>query len=97
MEFLSTLPSLFVSLCFLECVMSAVVLLLFGFDKLRAKSGGWRVPEKTLLWMTFFFGGIGGALGMYLFRHKTKHAKFKILVPLFCILQIAGIIASYIL
>lgn len=94
MEFLSSLPSLFVSLCFLEAVMSVVAFLLFGFDKIRAKTELWRVPEKTLLGASFFFGGIGALLGMRVFRHKTKHTKFRILVPLFAILQTVGITAT---
>ena len=94
MEFLSSLPSLFVSLCFFEIVMSLASLTLFGLDKLRARGGGWRVPETTLLLFSFLFGGIGGVLGMHLFRHKTKHTKFQICVPSFAILQIACIIAT---
>ncbi len=62
---------------------------LYGIDKLKAKKGAWRIPESTLLLVAFLGGSLGALLGMELFRHKTKHAKFKILVPLFLVLHIA--------
>ena len=62
---------------------------LYGLDKWKAKRGAWRVPEATLLLVAFLGGSAGALLGMELFRHKTKHWKFKILVPLFLILHIA--------
>jgi len=46
--------------------------LLFGYDKFLARRGGWRIPEKSLLGLTLFGGGIGGLAGMLLFRHKTR-------------------------
>ena len=62
---------------------------LYGIDKLKAKRGAWRIPEATLLLVAFLGGSLGAFLGMELFRHKTKHAKFKVLVPLFLVLHIA--------
>ena len=61
---------------------------LYGIDKLKAKAGAWRISEATLL-LAALLGPVGAMLGMELFRHKTKHAKFKILVPLFLVLYIA--------
>ncbi len=61
---------------------------LYGIDKLKAKAGAWRISEATLL-LAALLGPVGAMLGMELFRHKTKHAKFKILVPLFLVLHIA--------
>ncbi len=46
--------------------------LLFGYDKFQAKRGGWRIPEKVLLGLSLFGGGIGGLAGMLVFRHKTR-------------------------
>ena len=73
-------------------ILAAVNLLafaLYGVDKVKAKKGAWRIPEATLLLVAFLGGSLGALLGMELFRHKTKHAKFKVLVPLFLILHIA--------
>ena len=38
------------------------------------------------------FGGLGGTLGMFAFRHKTKHWYFRVFFPVLMILQ-TGIIA----
>ena len=61
-----------------------------GIDKLKAKKNKWRIPEGTLLLFCFLGGGVGGLLGMSLFRHKTKHLKFQILVPLSLLLWLAA-------
>ena len=62
---------------------------LMGVDKQRAKNHAWRISERTLLLIAFIGGGIGSLAGMLLFRHKTKHVKFIVLVPLAIILNIA--------
>ena len=73
-------------------ILAAVNLLafaLYGVDKVKAKKGAWRIPEATLLLVAFLGGSLGALLGMEVFRHKTRHLKFRILVPLFLILHIA--------
>jgi len=71
-------------------VLLAVVnigsLMFFGFDKLKSKSGGWRIPESRLL-LVALAGPFGAYIGMLLFRHKTRKIKF-LLVPLFVFIQI---------
>ena len=57
-------------------------------DKQKAKKGLWRIPEKTLFLISILGGSLGGILGMYIFRHKTKHWKFVIGMPLILILQV---------
>ena len=57
-------------------------------DKQRAKKGAWRIPEKMLFLVAIIGGSIGSILGMYTFRHKTKHMSFVIGMPLILILQI---------
>ena len=69
-------------------IWNIIVFLLYGVDKLKAKAGSWRIPEKTLLLCALFFGAVGALFGMGIFRHKTKHMKFKILVPLFLMLNL---------
>ena len=60
---------------------------LMRHDKICAKKGKRRVPEKTLFLAAILFGALGGTLGMYVFRHKTKHWYFKIFFPLLLVLQ----------
>lgn len=66
---------------------------MYGNDKKRAKKDEWRIPESTLIGVAFMGGGIGSYLGMKICRHKTKHWKFKICVPLSIILHVVAIIA----
>ena len=73
----------------LLAAMNLLAFILYGVDKLKAKKGAWRIPEATLLLVAALGGSLGALLGMELFRHKTKHWQFKILVPLFLILHIA--------
>lgn len=62
-------------------------------DKVKAKRGTWRVPEVTL----FFLAILGGSAAMYvtmlMIRHKTRHLRFMIGLPLILILQIAVIVS----
>ncbi len=64
---------------------------LMRHDKVCAKQGKRRVPEKTLFLAAILFGALGGTLGMYVFRHKTKHWYFKVFFPLLLVIQ-AGVL-----
>ena len=75
-------------------IMTAITFVLYGVDKSKAKKGRWRIPEKTLLLFAACCGGLGAFLGMKIFRHKTKHTSFKILVPVFMTIQFIAIAAG---
>lgn len=66
-------------------LISAVVTL---YDKAASKSKKWRIPEKTLMLLSF----VGGATAMYtvmqMIRHKTKHKKFMIGLPVFILIHL---------
>lgn len=64
---------------------------IMGIDKRRARKHMWRIPEKTLFLTAVLGGSIGTLLGMYTFRHKTKHWYFVIGMPFILFLQ-SGII-----
>ena len=64
------------------------VFFLYAMDKYRARHGSWRVSERALVLSAFCMGGIGAAVGMFLLRHKTRHLKFRVLIPLSLILTI---------
>lgn len=57
-------------------------------DKAKATKKEWRIAEKTLFSVAILGGAIGGVLGMYLFRHKTRHNSFAFGFPLLAALQI---------
>ena len=61
-------------------------------DKLRAKKRAFRVPEATLFAIAIIGGSIGCILGMYTFRHKTKHWHFVYGMPIILVLQIVSIL-----
>ena len=70
-------------------VMNIVGIAVMGIDKSKAKRGAWRIKEATLFGVSIIGGSIGTLLGMYMFRHKTKHIYFVIGMPLILILHIA--------
>lgn len=69
--------------------------LVFGFDKLRAKRGGRRVPERTLFLLAGLLGSVGAWLGMQVFRHKTRHTSFVVGVPAILAAQLACAVAVW--
>ena len=83
-------------------VMNLNAFRLMAKDKKRAQADKThshpetRVPEKTLFLATALFGGLGGCLGMYLKRHKTKHWYFALFFPLMFITQVALLVLLYI-
>ena len=76
-------------------LINLVGFFLYGLDKAKAKRKGGRIPERTLLWVARIGGGAGCWLGMVLFRHKTKHIRFKILVPLWTIVWTLGVVLLF--
>lgn len=73
-------------------VTGALAFFLFGWDKLSAKLRRRRVPEAALLGCALMGGSAGAALGMALFRHKTRKALFRRFVPL-CLCAHAALLA----
>jgi len=73
-------------------IINAAGFLLMLADKRKARRGVWRIPEATLIWSAILGGSIGVLCGMYLLRHKTRHLKFVLGVPLILFAQLALII-----
>ena len=72
-------------------VISLLAILLTAYDKHAAKLGSWRVKERTLIFVSVIGGSIAMLLTMRLIRHKTKHAKFMVGIPLIIVLQIVAV------
>ncbi len=62
-------------------VINFLAWMIYGVDKWRAKSGKWRIPERTLLLLALAGGSLGALAAMLMFRHKTRKPKFVISVP----------------
>lgn len=76
-------------------IVNAAGFLSMLVDKLKAKKNLWRIPESTLLTIALIGGSIGSLIGMYTMRHKTKHLKFTIGVPLILVVQVGMCIALF--
>lgn len=70
-------------------IINLIAFLTFGADKRRARRDKRRVRESTLFLLAVLGGSIGALLGMYVFRHKTRHWYFCVGIPAILILQIA--------
>lgn len=75
--------------------INLVAIVLMYIDKQKAKKHQWRISEDTLIGVAVLGGGIGALWGMHVFRHKTKHAKFTIGIPL--ILAAQALLVLYII
>ena len=71
------------------CIINVVSMLFMLVDKRKAIKRRWRIPEKTLLGICAIGGSLGGIIGMYLFRHKTRHAAFSIGIPIMLLIHAA--------
>lgn len=70
-----------------------IIINILGFiicyiDKYRAINNKYRIKEIHLLLISFIGGCIGFYFGMFIFNHKTRKLKFKILIPIFIVLWI---------
>ena len=72
-------------------IINAVGFALMLIDKQKARRGRWRIPEATLMGVAAIGGSVGSLLGMYTFRHKTRHIKFTLGIPLILAVQLAAL------
>ena len=69
--------------------LNLLELAICGLDKLFAKKGAWRIPEKVLLGFALFGASFGLAVGMLLFHHKVSKPLFRFGVPAMLLLHLA--------
>ena len=69
-------------------IINAIAFLFMLLDKRRAQKNAWRIPEATLLSLAILGGSFGAALGMRLFRHKTRKPQFSLGLPVILVLHI---------
>ena len=72
-------------------IINALGFLLMLIDKYKARKNLWRIPEKTLLGVALMGGSIGSYAGMQIFRHKTKHPRFYIGIPIIMAVQLIAV------
>ena len=78
-------------------VLYLIILNTMGFmtmhiDKRKAIKHEFRIPEKRIFTICILGGSLGVLTGMYTFRHKTKHTRLVIGVPILLILNLINLI-----
>ncbi len=76
-------------------LISIVAVVATVADKLRAKRGSWRVPEAALTVISLLGGSVAMLATMLVIRHKTKHPKFMVGIPVIIILQLLAAFALF--
>ena len=61
-------------------------------DKIAAQRHKWRIKESAPLLVSALGGSVAMLVTIRIARHKTKHAKFMVGIPVIIILQIAAIL-----
>ena len=82
-------------LCVYLLIINAIGFILMLVDKIKAKKNLWRIPEATLFLTAVIGGSVGSLLAMHIFRHKTKHIKFIVGMPLILAAQIIAAILIF--
>ena len=76
-------------------IINAIAFVLMLVDKQKAIKRKFRIPEATLMGVAAVGGSIGAWIGMQIFRHKTKHIKFTLGIPLIFGIQALAAIALW--
>lgn len=72
--------------------ISIVAVITCVYDKFAAKHRKQRVRESTLMWISVLGGAAVMYIAMCIIRHKTKHTKFMLGLPLVILLQTAIVV-----
>lgn len=71
-------------------LISLISVIVTVADKVKAKSGSQRVPEATLMLLSVLGGSFAMLVTMLIIRHKTKHPKFMVGIPVILLLQVVA-------
>lgn len=94
MEFIQNNLILSIFLAYIA-IMSLISIVVCIYDKKISKKNRveLRTPEKTLLILSVLGGSVAMYITMLIIRHKTKHFKFMVGIPVIMVLQAALIFA----
>lgn len=84
-------------LCGYLAIISLISVIVCVYDKKISKKNRveLRIPEKVLLILSALGGSVAMLITMLVIRHKTKHVKFMLGIPLIIILQAAAAYGVY--
>lgn len=71
-------------------LISLISVIVTVADKVKAKSGSQRIPEATLMLLSVLGGSFAMLVTMLIIRHKTKHPKFMVGIPVILLLQVVA-------
>ena len=91
-EFIKNNPILFILVAYLA-IISLISIIVCIYDKKISKKNRveLRTPEKTLLLLSALGGSVAMFITMLLVRHKTKHVKFMLGIPLIIAAQAVAV------
>ncbi len=75
--------------------ISIVTVILTIYDKIAAKRRAFRISEATLILCAFLGGSVAQLITMLLIRHKTRHIKFMLGLPLIITLHIIILVGLF--
>ena len=80
-------------------VISIISIIVCIYDKKISKKNKvqLRIPEKVLLLLSALGGSVAMFITMLIFRHKTKHIKFMLGIPIIIVIQAAIAVACILL
>jgi uncharacterized membrane protein YsdA (DUF1294 family) len=95
-EFLTKNIPLTILLAYIALI-SLISIIVCIYDKKISKKNRveLRIPEKTLLVLSALGGSVAMFITMLLIRHKTKHVKFMLGIPLIILVQAAAVFALF--
>ena len=74
--------------------ISVISVIVCCYDKIASKKlQKHRTRERTLLLLSALGGSVAMLVTMFIIRHKTKHVKFMLGIPLIIIAQVALLLA----
>ena len=73
-------------------VINIAAFFVFGIDKIKSRLSKRRISEHSLWLISLIGGSLGGLLGMYFFRHKTKKISFQVGIAVILAIQVIFII-----
>ncbi len=76
--------------------VSLTTFIFYGMDKARARQSEGRIPEIVLHGLAIAGGAIGGWAGLFLFRHKTRHGEFYLILLLSTLLHLGLIYFGFV-
>ena len=87
--------SYFVVLIIYLVIVNFLSVLVTLRDKTAAKKREFRIPENALMFLSVMGGSVAVYLTMITIRHKTRHVKFMLGIPIIILLQAASFVGVY--